>query len=281
MARPGAIDKPTVFLSHAATDEPIAKIIHDEIVRIFANGVEIFTSSVPGVVEPGADWLNAVRTNLDRAHAVIVLITPVSINRPWIWFEVGASWSRMEQGAGRILPVCVPEVDKAELPEPLSRLQALSLASAAETRLLFKTLCDHFGFGSLKGFKHATIKGKLPRKPLPVVDSDLASGTLYDGPYEGYSAEELVEVLDEEFLLPEYRRYFARYISPYQPDNRAWREFVFSGKLVHFREVDADLSLPPGTARALLVDLVEELYDATVTQQSENTVRFEVEDKRK
>ena len=54
---PGAITKPTVFLSHAATDEPIARVIHDEIRRIFAKGVNVFTSSVPGVVTPGADWL--------------------------------------------------------------------------------------------------------------------------------------------------------------------------------------------------------------------------------
>lgn len=54
---PGAIDKPTVFLSHAVTDQPIAQVVHDEIRRIFANGVNVFASSVPGVVKPGKDWL--------------------------------------------------------------------------------------------------------------------------------------------------------------------------------------------------------------------------------
>jgi hypothetical protein len=43
-----AIKKPTVFLSHAATDEPIVRVLHDEITRIFANGVDVFATSVPG-----------------------------------------------------------------------------------------------------------------------------------------------------------------------------------------------------------------------------------------
>lgn len=93
MAGSGAPSKPTVFLSHAVTDEPIAKVIRDEIRRIFANGVNVFASSVPGVVKPGKDWLKEIRVNLDTATAVIVIVSPVSLNRPWVWLEVGVSWS--------------------------------------------------------------------------------------------------------------------------------------------------------------------------------------------
>lgn len=120
------MDKPTIFLSHAATDAPLAALLKDEIDKVFGNGLSVFVSSVPGVIEPGADWLDRIRTNLEKASAVVVLITPVSINRPWIWFEVGASWSR----TGRIYPLCTPEIDLSELPEPLNRLQALSLGKA-------------------------------------------------------------------------------------------------------------------------------------------------------
>jgi len=88
---PGRIKKSTLFISHAVTDEPIAAIVKAEIDRVFARGVNVFASSIPGTVKPGSDWLRAIRKNLDDASAVAVLITPVSINRPWIWFEVGAS----------------------------------------------------------------------------------------------------------------------------------------------------------------------------------------------
>lgn len=271
---PGRIAKPTVFISHAVTDEPIAAIIKAEIDRVFAKGVTVFASSIPGTVRPGSDWLRSIRENLDAASAVAVLITPVSINRPWIWFEVGASWSRMEADVGRIYPLCVPEIDLGELPEPLSRLQALSLGKAEHIKQFFQALTDQFDFGDMKGFKGSAIKSKLPRYPtLTVAESDIRSGTLYSGPYEGYSDVELAEVIDEDFVGKEWENvttYTALYRNP--------RSTIFREKLVHYREVDDQLNLPPGTAKRLLNRVVTGRYPARVTMQMENAVRFELDD---
>jgi TIR domain len=272
-AAPGAISKPVVFISHAATDEPIAAIIKAEIDRVFARGVKVFASSIPGTVQPGADWLRSIRENLDAAAAVVVLITPVSINRPWIWFEVGASWSRMEFEQGRIYPLCAPEVDLGDLPEPLGRLQALSLGKAEHIKLLFSALTEQFGFGNMKGFKGSTIKSRLPKyRELKVSEADVASGTLYRGPYEGYSPEELREVIDDELVGKAWQNlnsYAALYDGP--------RSSLFNGKLIHYREIDQRLHLPHGTARALLNEVVTSRYAASVAQQWENSVRFELE----
>jgi hypothetical protein len=265
MAGPGAPKKPTVFLSHAVTDEPIAKVIHDEIRRIFADGVHVFASSVPGVVKPGMDWLKEIRGNLDVATAVIVIVSPVSLNRPWVWFEVGASWSRMEEGEGVILPVCVPEIDKGSLPEPLGRLQAMSLGKAAETKAVFQALIEQFDFGRIKGFRHATIKAKLPKyDDLDVADADLKSGSLYTGPYEGYSRVEMAEVIDDEILRPAWIDHKSRYES--EPKN------AFEDWLMHFRQLDAEYELPPGAAKALIEEAAS-IYPVK-TWRSENTIRF-------
>jgi TIR domain len=266
VSSPGRITKPVVFVSHAATDEPIVTILRNEMRRIFADGVQVFASSVPGVVRPGTDWLESIRDNLETASAVVVLITPVSINRPWIWFEVGASWSRMAAGSGAIYPICVPEIDLATLPEPLSRLQALSLGKADHIRLFFSTLCDQFGFGSMKGFKATTIRSRLPKYPdLPVAESDLQSGTIYSGPYEGYSTDELKEVLEDELLLPELRR-FRSY-------GTRWRDTLFNGRLIHYREVDERFALPPGTAKRYLIE-TSKRWRLNVEEEWENSVRF-------
>lgn len=269
MGGPGTIEKPTLFISHAVTDEPIASIIKAEIDRVFARGVNVFASSIPGTVRPGSDWLRSIRDNLDTASAVAVLITPVSINRPWIWFEVGASWSRMEADAGRIYPLCVPEIDLGELPEPLSRLQALSLGKADHIKQFFQALVDQFGFGNMTGFRGSTIKSKLPRYPtLTVAESDLQSGTLYTGPYEGYNEVELAEVIDEYFVLPAYREYHRH---SWEKDYGA---NLFSEQLLHFRRVDERLHLPPGTAKRLLEPVMAR-YAGYPTQRSENMVRFQ------
>ena len=239
-----------------------------EIDRVFANGVYVFTSSVHGVIKPGSDWLNSVKENLDKAKAVVVLITPVSINRPWIWFEVGASWSKMSEGKGRIYPLCAPEIEFSGLPEPLSRLQALSLGKAEHIKLFFQTLCEQFGFGNMKGFKGSAIKSRLPKYTELKLDSkDLDTGTIYTGPYAGYSSDELKEVLDDD-LHKKYSDYIDFHILQGDRDRS-----IFTGKLIHYRELDEKLKLPPGTSKEYLTEIAKR-YNLEPSHEWGNTIRF-------
>lgn len=263
------IDKPVIFISYAATDKPIAHILKAEIDRVFAYEVSVFASSVPGVIKPSSDWLDSIRQNLDKAKAIIVLITPVSINRPWIWFEVGASWSKTSEGQCRMYPLCAPEIKFSELPEPLSRLQALSLGKAGHIKLLFQTLCTQFGFGNMEGFKGSTIKARLPKYSELKLDSkDLDVGTIYTGPYGGYSNQELKEVLDEEYL---YRQYtdWQKYDVLYSDRDSN----ICKGKLIHYRELDERLKLPPGTSKKYLKEVAKR-YGLESSQEWENSIRF-------
>jgi len=266
------IEKPVIFISHAATDEPIANILKAEVDRVFANGVYVFASSVPGVMTPGSDWLNSIKENLDKAKAVVVLVTPTSINRPWIWFEVGASWSKMGEGQGRIYPLCAPEIEFSELPEPLNRLQALSLGKSGDIKLFFQTLCDQFGFGNMKGFKGSAIKSRLPKySELKVDSNDIYTGAIYAGPYEGYSSEELKEVLDDEYLHKKHRDYIN------YPTLQEYRGSIVNGELIHYRKLDERLKLPPGTSKKYLKEVAKR-YGLEPYQERENTTRFVLEE---
>lgn len=263
------IKKPVIFISHAATDEPIANILKAEIDRVFARGVEVFASSIPGIMKPGSDWLNSIKENLDKAKAIIVLITPVSINRPWIWFEVGASWSKMSEGRGRIYPLCAPEIEFSDLPEPLSRLQALSLGRAEHIKLFFQTLCDEFGFGNLKGFKGSTIKSRIPKyNELKVDSKDLKTGTIYTGPYESYSSVELKEILDDEYLYKAHYNY-----TEYPSIHKDRSVSIFNGKLIHYSKLDEKLKLPSGTSKKYLKEVAARYY-LKPSQEWENSIRF-------
>jgi hypothetical protein len=263
------MEKPVIFISHATTDRPIAEVLKAEIEKVFANGVQVFASSVPGVMKPGVDWLDEIRENLEKATAVIVLITPVSINRPWIWFEVGAYWSRLQKGSGRIYPLCAPEIDLSDLPEPLNRLQALSLGKADHVKLFFQELCNEFKFGNLKGFKGSVITKRLPKYSALKIDrSDLRAGTIYSGPYEGYTDDELEEVIDEN-LLKSYNSFHILGRGSLSDK----RDSIFNGQLVHFQFADANMDLPPGTSKRLL-KRVAKRYNLIVDKETENTIRF-------
>ncbi|MGH2510391.1 MAG: toll/interleukin-1 receptor domain-containing protein, partial [Ktedonobacteraceae bacterium] len=113
------IKKPTLFISHATSDGEFATAVKQEIEKVFANGVSVFCTSSPGAIPVGADWLSDIEGKLDNAQAVIAIVTPVSIERPWIWFEIGATWGKGRAGDCRIYPLCAPEIDLAALPSPL------------------------------------------------------------------------------------------------------------------------------------------------------------------
>ena len=263
------ITKPTIFISHASTDAEFANALKQEVEKVFANGLVVFCTSSPGVISLGNDWLADIERTLDSAQAVIAIVTPVSIDRPWLWFEVGATWSRGRQRNCKIYPVCTPEIDLGALPSPLDRLQALSMGKAGDLKRLFQALIDQFGFGKLASFRATNITSRIPKyKNVKVKEIDLNDYVLYSGKYTGYGDEELIEVIDTELLAPDnYKN--EKYPGMY--DGR--EELIHNGKLLHFRQIDRLLELPPGTAKRLLKDVAAR-YSLEPEYENANVIRF-------
>ena len=263
--------KPVVFISHASTDGVFANAVKDEIEKVFADGVAVFSTSSPGAIGAGSDWLTEIELRLERAQAVIAIVTPVSIERPWLWFEVGATWSKGRQQKLKIYPLCAPEVDPGQLPSPLDRLQALSMGKAADLKLLFQALIDQFGFGRIGTFRATNITSRIPKyKTVKVNEVDLNDYALYSGKYTGYGDDELMEVIDTEFLTPDEKG-FSDFDAALIYANR--EDLIHNGKLLHFRKIDRNLGLPPGTAKRLLKNVAAR-YGLVPLYENENVIRF-------
>jgi hypothetical protein len=267
-----AIKKPQLFISHAASDAEFANAVKAEIEKVFANGVSVFCTSSPGTIPAGTDWLLDIEARLDGAQAVIAIVTPVSIERPWLWFEIGAMWSKGRSGAARIYPLCAAEIELSELPPPLDRLQALSLGRATDLKILCESLISQFGFGQISSFKASNIMKRVPKyKDVVIKPTDLNERRFYSGKYSGYSDEELMEVIDTKFILPDHEK-----MQEYAILHRGREDVLHNGRLVHFREVDDALELPPGTARRLLVSVAAR-YGLVPAYITDNVARFQVE----
>jgi hypothetical protein len=268
------IQKPKLFISHATTDGDFANAVKQEIEKVFANGVDVFSTSSPGTIQVGADWLQDIESKLNTTQAVIVIVTPVSIERPWLWFELGATWSKGRSGDCRIYPLCAPEVDMGNLPSPLDRLQALSMGKATDLKLLFEVLIQQFGFGKISSFKATNITKRIPKyKDVKIKEVDLNEKRLYSGRYSGYTDEELMEIIDTSLFLPDeenYQKYLVTYTGR--------EELIHNGKLLHFKQIDGRLDLPPGTARRLLIPVAER-YGLVPQYESENVIRFKTENR--
>lgn len=124
-----------VFLSHSSRDRSLAEYIED-IIESADQTFQIFRSSRPGAIPIGEDWLGCIRRELAAAHYYIVLVTYESLERPWIWFEMGAGWI----SAGRLIPVAAGISDLSAIPNPLSGIQIARLEIPDEAREAFATL---------------------------------------------------------------------------------------------------------------------------------------------
>lgn len=257
------ITKPSLFISHATSDAEFADIVQREIERVFAGGIDVFRTSSPGAIPAGEDWLSVIEQRLETAQAVIAIVTPVSIERPWLWFEVGATWSKGRKGECKIYPLCAPEVELSNLPPPLDRLQALSMGKAQDIKILFETLISQFDFGKISLLRTTNISRRIPKyEDVKVADTDLNERQLYSGKYAGYRDDEFEEVIDTKLFKPdEYGFGIGR------------EALIQNGKLLHFREIDRSLDLPPGTAKRLL-NIVAKRYKLEPLLETDNIVRY-------
>lgn len=261
------INKPTLFISHASSDGEFANAVKQEVEKVFANGVSVFCTSSPGTIPVGVDWLSDIEQKLGATQAVIVIITPVSIERPWLWFEIGATWSKGRSGDCRIYPLCAPEIDLSQLPSPLDRLQALSMGKAADLKLLFDALIGQFGFGKISSFRASNISSRIPKyKDVKIVETDLTEKIFYSGRYTGYGDAELCEVIDSVLFAPDEKKHSSGLY-------REREEIIHNGKLIHFRDVDRKLDLPQGTAKRLL-NVVAARYNLEPEVEMDNLVRY-------
>ena len=78
-----------VFVSHSGEDTWVAKQIAK---AIETNGGQPFLDEAN--VEVGAEFEEDIREFLDKADELLVLFTPWSLERPYVWAEIGAAWIR-------------------------------------------------------------------------------------------------------------------------------------------------------------------------------------------
>ena len=264
------IKKPTLFISHAASDGEFANTVKQEIDKVFSKGIDVFCTSSPGAISAGKDWLSDIEDKLEKAQAIVAIVTPVSIERPWLWFEIGATWGKGRTGDCIIYPLCAPEIELGNLPPPLDRLQALSMGKAIDLKLLFEGFIDQFGSGNIKSFRASNISKRIPKyKNVKIVEADLNERRFYSGSYTGYNDDELMEIIDTQFFLPDNHRF-----EDFLTLDKGREDLIHNGKLIHFTEVDRKLDLPPGTAKRLL-STVAERYQLKPHMETDNIIRYQ------
>jgi len=96
-----------VFVSHSSQDTWIARQIARE---IQTSGAKPFLDEAE--VDAGADFEEDILDFLERAHELVVLLTPWALDRPYVWAELGAAWGRRIPIVALLLGITPSELQK-------------------------------------------------------------------------------------------------------------------------------------------------------------------------
>lgn len=112
-----------VFVSHSSSDTWVAKQIARE---IEARGGTRFLDEAE--VDAGADFEEEILRFLERAHELVVLLTPWALDRPYVWAEIGAAWGRRIPIVALLLGITAAELQaRPDVPVLLKKRDLLRL----------------------------------------------------------------------------------------------------------------------------------------------------------
>lgn len=131
-----------IFISHYSGDRKIAEILSNIISRVTLGQINAwFSSDEDEGLQPGDMCFDKILKKLTESDALIAVITPNSVNKPWLYYESG-----MAQGLEgcEIIPVYV-NFNIDDMKPPLSLYQSYQLSDYSSFREFVSKLIHKYG----------------------------------------------------------------------------------------------------------------------------------------
>jgi len=100
---------------------------------------QVFMVTDQSQLKAGDDWLKKIHDELTSANIVVLMLSKRSITKPWVNCEAGGAWL----AGKRVIPVCIGNQQKGQLPPPYSHWQGVNLPD--DEQYLLRTIADHLG----------------------------------------------------------------------------------------------------------------------------------------
>lgn len=159
-----------VFLSHIHEEKDMAILLQNAIEEEFSGFVDVFVSSDGKSILAGTNFIKRIEKMLLSSSAAIFLISPRSVKRNWINFELGAIWIRgVHEGGIPAIPLCHSGITPKDLPPPLNSLDAIQANDTSQLERAFHAIQKAVGAkGKLRtDFKALAEKlGKIEDKNI-------------------------------------------------------------------------------------------------------------------
>lgn len=132
-------DTPSIFLSHTTTDALVAHAIKAALDVLFGRGtvtVSYSTSKeMAGSPEAGADWFEWITKQVRNARRTLVLLTPASVQQPWILWETGAVFGAAAVDPATSMQRVIPltfGLAVTDVPDPMVHMRLQTVAGDNE-----------------------------------------------------------------------------------------------------------------------------------------------------
>jgi hypothetical protein len=168
-----------LFLAHIAEDREFASQIKELISEVSLGGLELWYSSDDterGGMGLGV-WLEQVGAQLRAADAILPLLTPRSVNAPWILFESGSALPSNKE----VIPVTIGIDSAGGVPYPLAMFQTFALTDTASMHLFLRKLLGHFDMRYSQKMAESVV-GPTARRLLEIANSKAESWKNYVEP---------------------------------------------------------------------------------------------------
>lgn len=131
------------FISHYTEDRDIAEVLSTLLKKITLNQIECWFSSDTselGGFKPGDIWFNKILEKIISSKALVVIITPDSVNRPWLYYESGMAQSL---DSCEVMPICVG-IKPDTIPNPLKMYQCYQISDYISLKEFTSKLVSRF-----------------------------------------------------------------------------------------------------------------------------------------
>lgn len=124
--------KKVIFISHASSEASIALALKAALVKGFGSVIDVFVSSDDQSIQAGVPFAATIHTAIRNASYGLFLLSPESIQRPWILIEFGAFWGIGKPAA----PILHSGLTFDALASPIRDMNAIELTDAARMKKL-------------------------------------------------------------------------------------------------------------------------------------------------
>jgi tetratricopeptide (TPR) repeat protein len=121
-----------IFISHTHADAEIAHALSDAIAGLFGDLLATSYSTkkeLDGSIKPGEEWFRWIVERVRSANIAVILLTPASIQKPWVLWEAGAVYgaglASAEANARKVRPL-VFKLSGAQVPSPFAGIQGVN-----------------------------------------------------------------------------------------------------------------------------------------------------------